>query len=140
MNACDVARSLAGPAGNTARSVAYAEGETIFAQGDDADSVFYIRRGWVKLTIVFKNGKGGVVAVLKAGQFFGESCIIGHTRRVVTATVMTPCSLMRIEKAAMVRQLNEQPTFAAMFVSLMVHQSLQYQQDLVDHLFNSAEK
>ena len=121
-------------------ALAYDAGEVIYAQGSVADSIFYIRRGRIKCIALSNEGKQGVVAMPKAGQFFGEGSIIGHAKRLMTAVTITPCSVVRIEKMAMVRLLHEEPEWAHIFISSLIAQSLQYQEYLVDHLFNSAEK
>jgi CRP-like cAMP-binding protein len=112
----------------------------IFAQGDVADAVFYIRRGQVKLTGVSARGKEAVIAILEAQAFFGEGCLAGQPRRIATATAHTDCALMRIEKSAMVHVLHAEPAFAALFTAYLLSRNRRIAADLIDHLFNSSDK
>ena len=112
----------------------------VFAQGDKADAVFYLRHGKVKLTVVSTQGKEAVVALLGEGEFFGEGCLIAQPLRMATAATLTPCAILRMEKAAMVRVLHTQPTFAARFITHLLTRNIRIEEDLVDQLFNSAEK
>jgi len=112
----------------------------IFSQGDLADAVFYIQKGKVKLTVVSAQGKEAVVAVLGAGEFCGEGCLAGQSRRIATASAMTDCEIMRLEKGAMLRVLQREPRFSEMFVSYLLTRTIRVEEDLVDQLFNSSEK
>jgi CRP-like cAMP-binding protein len=132
--------SMLAKAANGAAPAIYPEGEVFFVQGDPSDSVFYIQHGRVKKTYVSRNGKERVVAILGAGEFFGVSCVVGRTKRVMTATAMTTCSVARIEKPAMVRLLYAEPALAEIFISFLIERNSHYQEDLVDHLFNSSEQ
>jgi len=114
--------------------------ETIFLQGDVSDAVFYILEGKVKLTVLSRKGKEAVVAVLERGAFFGEACLTAQVVRIATATAMTPASIVRIEKHAMMRVLHDEPTFSALFTSYLLSRNLRIEADLVDHLFNPSEK
>jgi CRP-like cAMP-binding protein len=96
--------------------------------------------GKVKLTVVSQQGKEAVVAILKEGSFFGESCLAGQTVRPATATALEDCSLVRIDKGTMIRVLHDEPTFTEMFLSYLLAHTTRIQEDLVDHLFNSSEK
>src|SRR5277367_268172 len=118
----------------------YRKNETIFRQGDPADAVFYIQKGQVKITVVSKQGKEAVVAVLGPDEFFGEGCLTGQPRRLATAKAMTECEIMRLDKAAMIRVLHEEPAFSEMFVSHLLLRTIRVEEDLVDQLFNSSEK
>jgi CRP/FNR family transcriptional regulator, cyclic AMP receptor protein len=120
--------------------VEYSKNRVVFAQGDKADAVFYLRKGKVKLTVVSTQGKEAVVALLGEGEFFGEGCLIGQPLRMATTTTLTPCAILRLEKAAMVRVLHTQPTFATRFISHLLARNIRIEEDLVDQLFNSAEK
>lgn len=114
---------------------------TIFSQGDTADSVFYIQQGKVKIVVVSKQGKEAIVAVLSAGEFVGEDCIAsGHPVRLVTATAMTECKLLQIDKQDMVRELSRDPAFSDVFVAFLLARNARIQEDLIDQLFNSSEK
>ena len=113
---------------------------TIFQQGQPADSLFYIRRGKVKLTVISQQGKEAIVAVLSAGEFFGEGCIAGQQLRMAAAVAMTDCTLDRIEKSLMTRLLHERHDISELFVTHLLSRNLRYEADLVDQLFNSSEK
>jgi CRP-like cAMP-binding protein len=112
----------------------------IFAQGDPADAVFYIQEGRVKMTVVSRQGKVAVIAILSAGDFFGEGCLAGQQTRMASAAAMSECSIVRLEKAALMRVLREQPDFSEMFLMHVLSRNIRFEADLVDHLFNSSEK
>src|SRR6202158_5799117 len=114
--------------------------QIIFAQGDTADSVFYIKAGKVKITVVSKQGKEAVVAILGADQFLGEGCLLGQPKRLATASAMTECMTMRVEKTEIQRVLQNEPAFSQMFVSHILARTTRIEEDLVDQLFNSTEK
>jgi len=118
----------------------YGHDETIFSQGDAADSVFYIQDGKVKVTVVSQQGKEAVVAILGRDEFCGEGCLVGQKQRISTASAMTECKIMRIEKEAMIRVLHDEPAFSQMFVAHLLKRTLRIEEDLVDQLFNSSEK
>lgn len=123
------------------RTVAkYRKKEVIFRQGDPADAVFYIREGECKVTVVSEQGKEAVVALHGKGEFFGEGCLTGQSRRLATVTAMTDCELMRLEKAVMVRVLHNEAKFSELFVSHLLARNARVEEDLVDQLFNSSEK
>jgi CRP/FNR family transcriptional regulator, cyclic AMP receptor protein len=112
----------------------------IFAQGEAADSVFYIQKGKVKVTVMSKQGKEAVVALLGADEFVGEGCLIGQPKRLATAVAMTDCVTMRVEKSEMLRALHGEPVFSQMFISHILARNARVEEDLVDQLFNSTEK
>ena len=114
--------------------------QTIFAQGDSSDAVFYIKQGKVKLTVVSKIGKEATIGILSEGAFFGEGCLTGQALRLCSATAMTDCSVMRIDKKAMIQVLHEEQTFSDVFVAYLLARNIRYEEDLVDQLFNSSEK
>jgi CRP/FNR family cyclic AMP-dependent transcriptional regulator len=118
----------------------YSKGAIIFSQGDRADAVFYIRKGKVKITVTSEQGKEGVVAILEADEFLGEGCLIGQPLRLATATAMSESTVMRVEKAEMVRVLHEEPSFGEMFTAHLLTRKSRVEEDLVDQLFNSSEK
>ncbi|MBI3894619.1 MAG: Crp/Fnr family transcriptional regulator [Acidobacteria bacterium] len=120
--------------------IEYQKKRTIFSQGDAADAVFYIQKGKVKLTVVSKQGKIATVAILAAGDFFGEGSIAGQALRMDTATAFTNCVLTRVEKSAMIRALHERRGFSEFFMAYLLSRNIRYQEDLVDQLFNSSEK
>jgi CRP/FNR family transcriptional regulator, cyclic AMP receptor protein len=114
--------------------------DIIFAQGDDADAVFYIRKGKIKVTVLSKEGKEAVVAILGTDEFVGEGCLIGQPKRLATASAMTDCVTMRVDKAEILRVLQDEPAFSQMFVSHILERNARVEEDLVDQLFNSTEK
>jgi CRP-like cAMP-binding protein len=114
--------------------------QVIFSQGDAADSIFYIHKGKIKLTVVSSRGKEAVIAILGAGDFFGEGCLAGQIRRMSTATAMSLASVTRLEKVAAIRVLHEEPAFAELFLQHLLARSIRIEEDLVDQLFNSSEK
>ena len=118
----------------------YSTGESIFSQGDLANSVFYIQSGKVKLTVVSMNGKEAVIAHLPATSFFGEASLAGETHRVASASALEASTIIRIEKTAMQDLLHREPQFAEQFLAHMLSRNNRMQADLVDHLFNSSEK
>ena len=114
--------------------------QVIFAQGDVADSVIYIKKGKVKVTVVSKQGKEAVVAILGADEFLGEGCLIGQPKRLATATTMTDCITMRVDKVEILRVLQDEPAFSKIFISHILARNARIEEDLVDQLFNSTEK
>jgi CRP/FNR family cyclic AMP-dependent transcriptional regulator len=114
--------------------------QTIFTQGDAADAVFYIQSGKVKLTVVSNNGKEATIGILSEKDFFGEGCLAGQPLRMAAATAMTDCELLRIEKKAMMAVLHREHAWSDMFVAYLLTRNIRYEEDLVDHLFNSSEK
>jgi CRP/FNR family transcriptional regulator, cyclic AMP receptor protein len=116
------------------------DGQTVFSQGEPADSVFYIQKGKVKITVVSEQGKEAIVAILGAGAFFGEGCLAGQPLRIATVTAIMECEIMRLEKAAIIRVLHEEPAFSEMFMSHLLTRNIRVEADLVDQLFNSSEK
>ncbi len=112
----------------------------IFSQGDAADSVFYIQKGKVKVTVISALGKEAVVAILGAKEFCGEGCLTGQPLRMATATTMTDCEFMKLEKAAILRVLANEPLFAKLFMEYLLARTVRVEEDLVDQLFNSSEK
>jgi CRP/FNR family transcriptional regulator, cyclic AMP receptor protein len=114
--------------------------QTIFSQGDPADAVFYIQTGKVKLTVVSKTGKEATIGVLGAGDFCGEGSLAGQALRMGSATAMTDCTVLRIEKKAMMKALHREHDFSDMFVAYLLSRNIRYEEDLVDQLFNSSEK
>jgi CRP/FNR family transcriptional regulator, cyclic AMP receptor protein len=114
--------------------------QTIFVQGDPADAVFYIQKGRVRITVVSKSGKEATIGILNEGDFFGESALSGQVLRMFSATAMTDCSVMRIEKKSMMEVLHREHAFSDMFVKYLLTRNIRYEEDLVDQLFNSSEK
>jgi CRP-like cAMP-binding protein len=119
---------------------AFAKKQAIFAQGDSSDAVFYIQKGKIRLTVVAKNGKEATIGILNEGDFFGEGCLTGQPLRLCSATAMTDCSVMRIDKKSMMEVLHREHSFSDMFVAYLLTRNIRYEEDLVDQLFNSSEK
>src|ERR1035438_8907891 len=119
---------------------AFPKKQPIFVQGDLSDAVFYIQKGKVRLTVVSKVGKEATIGILNEGDFFGEGCLIGQPIRLCSATAMTDCSVMRIEKKFMMEGLHREHAFSDMFVAYLLTRNIRYEEDLVDQLFNSSEK
>jgi CRP/FNR family cyclic AMP-dependent transcriptional regulator len=118
----------------------YRKNQIVFSQGDPADSVFYIQAGKVKVTVISEQGKEAIVAVLGPDEFCGEGCLAGQPRRMASATAMTECEIMRLEKGTIIRVLHEEPAFSEMFVAHLLARTIRVEEDLVDQLFNSSEK
>jgi len=114
--------------------------QTIYAQGVMADAVFYIQKGEVRLTVVSKTGKEATIGILSEGNFFGEGALAGQILRMGSATAITNCELLRIDKKAMIDALHREHAFSDMFVSYLLARNIRYEEDLVDQLFNSSEK
>jgi CRP/FNR family transcriptional regulator, cyclic AMP receptor protein len=119
---------------------AFLKKQTIFVQGDAADAVFYTLKGKIKLTVVSKIGKEATIGILNEGDFFGEACLSGQLLRMCSATAMTDCSVMRIDKQSMMEVLHRESAFSDMFVAYLLARNIRYEEDLVDQLFNSSEK
>jgi CRP/FNR family cyclic AMP-dependent transcriptional regulator len=118
----------------------FSKKQTIFAQGDSSDAVFYIQEGRVKLTVVATGGKEATIGILTQGDFFGEGCLAGQPLRMCSATAMADCSVMRIDKKSMIEVLHRERAFSDMFVAYLLTRNIRYEEDLVDQLFNSSEK
>lgn len=114
--------------------------EAIFSQGDNADAVFYILQGTIKLTVVSKLGKEAILTMLEPGTFFGESCLTGQTVRRATAWAREACRVLRIPKATMLQILRTEPTFAELFITHLLSHAARVEGELIDQLFNSCEK
>jgi CRP/FNR family cyclic AMP-dependent transcriptional regulator len=133
-------RSFLAQAGKGRAQSSYKKNQTVFSQGDPADAIFYIQKGKIKLTVVSRDGKEAVVALLSAGDFFGEGCLAGQPQRMATATAMCECSIMRLEKAGVIRMLHDQPAFSELLLHHLLSRNIRIEEDLVDQLFNSSEK
>jgi|SRR5580704_7524411 CRP-like cAMP-binding protein len=126
--------------GDGRKAVAFPRKQTIFAQGDSADAIFYIQEGKVRLTVVSKIGKEATLGILGAGEFFGEGGLAGQRLRMGSAIALTDCDLLRIDKKAMMLALHREHTFSDLFVAYLLARNIRYEEDLVDQLFNSSEK
>ena len=120
--------------------VIFLKRQTVFAQGDSADAVFYLQTGKVKLTVVSKTGKEATIGILGEGSFFGEGALAGQAVRMGSATAMTDCAVLRIDKKAVMQALHRESSFSDMFVAYLLARNIRYEEDLVDQLFNSSEK
>jgi CRP/FNR family cyclic AMP-dependent transcriptional regulator len=118
----------------------FEKNQNVFAQGDVADSVFYIQKGKIKLTVISKRDKEAVVGILGPGQFFGEGCMNGHALRIATTTAMEDCVITSITKQAMTAALHDQPAFSELFVAYLLTRNSRIEEDLIDQLFNSSER
>ncbi len=126
---------------NDGKSVeSYRRKQAIFSQGDPADAVFYVQEGRVKVTVVSKQGKEAIVALLGADEFFGEGCLAGQPLRMSTAAATEDTTVLRLRKKAMVRLLHTDPRFSELFTTYLLSRNIRYEEDLVDQLFNSSEK
>jgi CRP/FNR family transcriptional regulator, cyclic AMP receptor protein len=118
----------------------FKKGQDVFVQGDPADTVFYIQKGRVRLTVLSDHGKEAVVGIVGAGQFFGEGCMNGHKLRISTTTAMENCVITAITKTAMIGTLHNEPQFSEMFMAYLLTRNSRIEEDLIDQLFNSSEK
>jgi CRP/FNR family transcriptional regulator, cyclic AMP receptor protein len=118
----------------------FAKKQAIFVQGDPSDAVFYIQKGKVRLTVVSQIGKEATIGILNDGDFFGEGCLTGQPLRLSSATAISDCSVMRIDKKSMMDVLHREHAFSDMFVAYLLTRNIRYEEDLVDQLFNSSEK
>ena len=126
--------------GEGRKGMLFPKKQTIFTQGDPADAVFYLQTGKVRLTVVSKTGKEATIGILSDGSFFGEGSLAGQPLRMGTATAMTDCAVLRIEKKAMVDTLHGEHSLSDLFVAYLLTRNIRYEEDLVDQLFNSSEK
>src|ERR1700694_2464534 len=118
----------------------YRKDQIVFAQGDVADTIFYIQKGRLKVVVVSEQGKEAVVGVLEPGQFFGEGCMNGHSLRISTTTALEDCLVTAITKSAMLAVLHSEPAFSEMFMAYLLTRNSRIEEDLIDQLFNSSEK
>jgi CRP/FNR family cyclic AMP-dependent transcriptional regulator len=126
--------------GEGRRVVLFSKKQTILAQGDAGNALFYIQEGKVRVTVESERGKEATIGILSKGDFFGEGCLAGQPLRAASSTAMTNCSILRIEKKAMMEALHREHALSDMFVAYLLGRSIRYEEDLVDQLFNSSEK
>ena len=126
--------------GHGRKIVSLPKKHTVFAQGSSCDAVYYIQTGKIKLTVLSRTGKEATIGIMNPGHFFGEGCLAGQPLRMMTATTMSDCSLMRVEKKSMMDTLHAQQGLADMFLAYVLSRNIRYEEDLVDQLFNSSEK
>jgi CRP/FNR family cyclic AMP-dependent transcriptional regulator len=118
----------------------FEKNQRVFEQGDVADSVFYLQKGRVKLTVVSEQGKEAVVGILEPGQFFGEGCLNGHPLRIATTKAIEESVITSISKVAMIATLRAEPKFSELFMAYLLTRNSRIEEDLIDQLFNSSEK
>jgi CRP/FNR family transcriptional regulator, cyclic AMP receptor protein len=126
--------------GEGRRVTKFREGDKVFTQGDPADALFYLQKGKVKIATFSRQGKEAVVAILGAGDFFGEGCLAGQPLRISTAAAIGDSSVVRLEKTAVMRTLHNEPAFSELFMSYLLARNIRMEADLIDQLFNSSEK
>ena len=120
--------------------VRYHNNQIVFAQGDPADTIYYLQKGRVKVVVISEHGKEAVVGILEAEQFFGEGCMNGHSIRIATTTAMEECLVTAITKGAMLATIHSEPKFSEMFMAYLLTRNSRIEEDLIDQLFNSSEK
>jgi CRP-like cAMP-binding protein len=120
--------------------LAFRKNETVFSQGDAADTVFYIQKGRVKVVVMSEQGKDAVVGIFEPGQFFGEGCLTGNAQRISATTALEECVITAITKTAMLAALHSEPKLSQLFMSYLLKRNSRIEEDLVDQLFNSSEK
>ena len=126
---------------NGGRTVSdYRKDQIVYAQGDPADSVFYIHEGKAKVTVLSEQGKEAVVALLGPDDFFGEGCLAGQPKRTITVSAMSESTIVRLAKTAIIRVLHDEPAFSEMFISHLLARNIRIEEDLIDQLFNSSER
>ena len=134
------AKVFLGKVGTGKTILEFQKNQNVFEQGDIADTVFYLQKGKVKLTVLSEQGKEAVVAILEPGQFFGEGCMNGHARRIATTTAMEDCLITAITKTAMIGALHDEPRFSELFMAYLLTRNSRIEADLIDQLFNSSER
>jgi CRP/FNR family transcriptional regulator, cyclic AMP receptor protein len=139
-NAVFDARAFLGRAGLGKTVERYAKNQKIFSQGDVADTVFFIQKGRVKITVLSEHGKEAVVGIVAEGQFFGEACLLGAEVRTATSQAMEECQITSITKSAMLAALASEPKFSAFFIAYLLSRNSRIEDDLIDQLFNSSER
>jgi CRP/FNR family cyclic AMP-dependent transcriptional regulator len=120
--------------------VEFLKDQVVFAQGDVADTIYYIQKGRLKVVVISEQGKEAVVGILEPGQFFGEGCMNGHALRIATTTAMEACLVTVITKTAMLAAIHSEPKFSEMFMAYLLTRNSRIEEDLIDQLFNSSEK
>ncbi len=133
-------RAFLAKVGDGKTIVEFHKDQALFAQGDVADTVYYIQKGRVKVVVISEQGKEAVVGILGPGQFFGEGCMNGHSLRIATTTAIEDCMVTVITKAAMLATLHGEPKFSELFISYLLTRNSRIEEDLIDQLFNSSEK
>jgi CRP/FNR family cyclic AMP-dependent transcriptional regulator len=133
-------RSFLATVGEGRTILSFEKKQTVFSQGEAADAVFFLQKGKVRLTVVSKTGKEATIGILTDNAFFGEGALGGQLLRMGSAAAVTECTILRIDKKAMIRALHREHSFSDMFVAYLLARNIRYEEDLVDQLFNSSEK
>ena len=133
-------RAFLAKVGDGKTIVEYLKDQVVFAQGDVADTIYYIQEGRLKVVVISEQGKEAVVGILEPGQFFGEGCMNGHALRIATTTAMEACLITVITKTAMLAAIHSEPKFSEMFMAYLLTRNSRIEEDLIDQLFNSSEK
>jgi CRP-like cAMP-binding protein len=133
-------KTLLAKVGTRKTTETYNKGQVVFTQGDPADALFQIQKGKIKLTVVSKQGKEAVIAILGAGEFFGEGCLAGQMVRMSTAAGMSECTVVKLRKTTAIRMLRDDVSFSELFLAHLLSRNIRIEEDLVDQLFNSSEK
>ena len=133
-------QAFLGKVGDGKTVLTFHKNETVFSQGEAADTVFYIQKGRVKVVVLSEQGKEAVVGIFEPGQFFGEGCLNGHPLRISTTTALEDCVITAITKTAMLAALHDEPKFSELFMSYLLTRNSRIEEDLIDQLFNSSEK
>jgi len=126
--------------GNGHTVTKYRKDQIVFSQGDPADAVYYVQKGKLKVTVVSDRGKEAVAALVSPGEFFGEACMAGQLKRLVTVSAMTDAVVVRIGKLEMSGLIREQPGFSQIFTTHILNRTIRVEADLIDQLFNSSER
>ena len=126
--------------GKGRRMVSFQKKESVFVQGDDTDGLFFVQSGKIRLSVVSDDGREAVLAILGVGDFFGEGGLAGQLLRMSSATALTDCVLLHVDKTALLREMTLQPKLSALFMKYLLKRNIRYQDDLIDQLFNSSEK
>ena len=126
--------------GSERTSREYGNKQSIFSQGDAANAMFYVDAGNVKQTVLSRRGKKAVIAIFRKGDFFGEGCLGAPSRRMSTATAIQLCTVVRVEKATIVRIIHDDPVFARLLIAHLLSRIVRIEEDFLDQLFNSSEK
>ena len=134
------AQAFLDSAGVSRTVVTFRKGEKVFSQGDLCDNVLYIQAGGIKLSVISKAGREAVVAMLGAGEFFGEGCLAGQAVRMGSATAVVASTVLVVDKEEMIDLLHEQHTFSDRFITHLLARNIRIEEDLIDQLFNSSEK
>ncbi len=134
------AKALLATVGQGSATRDYRKTQPVFSQGERADAVFFVQRGKIKVTVLSRQGKQAVIALLGPGDFFGEGCLAGQPVRMATATAMTESSIVRLPKQTMIRALHRDAVFAELFTAYLLSRNIRIEEDLVDQLFNSSER